>query len=167
MHSYYLREMYLHNNLIKRDKLTIAGEAIDLDRIVQPLYAVTAEDDHIAPWKQCYRIRKYVNIKASVRFVLSTSGHILGIVNPPANPPKRSYWIAEPDRNEHWEHWFDRAEKKPGTWWEDWTRWVSVQAIWLRPIRLPTASSPPSLMRREPTFWKNRPSMPLSAHARN
>ncbi len=58
MHSYYLREMYLNNNLIKRDKLTIAGESIDLDDIVQPLYAVTAEDDHIAPWKQCYRIRK-------------------------------------------------------------------------------------------------------------
>jgi len=124
MHSYYLREMYLHNNLIKRDKLTIAGEAIDLDRIVQPLYAVTAEDDHIAPWKQCYRIRKYVNIKAPVRFVLSTSGHILGIVNPPAKPPKRAYWIAEPERNEHWEHWFERAEKKPGTWWEDWTAWL-------------------------------------------
>ncbi|UCV06971.1 PHA/PHB synthase family protein [Dechloromonas denitrificans] len=124
MHSYYLREMYLHNNLIKRDKLTIAGESIDLDLITQPLYAVTAEDDHIAPWKQCYRIRKQVNVKAPVRFVLSTSGHILGIVNPPVNPPKRAYWIAEPERNEHWEHWFERAEKKPGTWWEDWTRWL-------------------------------------------
>ena len=124
MHSYYLREFYLNNNLIKRDKLTIAGETIDLDLIEQPLYAVTAEDDHIAPWKQCYRIRKQINVKAPVRFVLSTSGHILGIVNPPANPPKRAYWIGEPERNEHWEHWFDRAEKKPGTWWEDWTRWL-------------------------------------------
>ncbi|HXE40115.1 MAG TPA: alpha/beta fold hydrolase, partial [Azonexus sp.] len=124
MHAYYLREMYLHNNLIKRDKLTIAGESIDLDLITQPLYVVTAEDDHIAPWKQCYRIRKQINVKAPVRFVLSTSGHILGIVNPPAKPPKRAYWIAEPERNEHWEHWFERAEKKPGTWWEDWTRWL-------------------------------------------
>ena len=124
MHSYYLREMYLHNNLIKRDHLTIAGEPIDLDRIVQPLYAVTAEDDHIAPWVQCYRIRKYVNVNASVRFVRSSSGHILGIVNPPANPPKRSYRIAEPERNEHWEHWLDRAETRQGTWWEDWTRWL-------------------------------------------
>ena len=124
MHSYYLREMYLHNNLIKRDKLTIAGESIALDLITQPLYAVTAEDDHIAPWKQCYRIRKQINVAAPVRFVLSTSGHILGIVNPPANPPKRAYWIAEPERNEHWEHWFERADKKPGTWWEDWTRWL-------------------------------------------
>jgi len=124
MHAFYLREMYLNNNLIKRDKLTIAGESIDLDRIVQPLYAVTAEDDHIAPWKQCYRIRKGINVNAPMRFVLSTSGHILGIVNPPANPPKRAYWIAEPERNEHWEHWLDRAEKKPGTWWEDWTHWL-------------------------------------------
>jgi polyhydroxyalkanoate synthase len=124
MHSYYLREMYLHNNLIKRDKLTIAGEPIDLDRIVQPLYAVTAEDDHIAPWKQCYRIRKYVNVNASVRFVMSSSGHILGIVNPPVDPPRRSYWIGEPERNDHWETWFDHAEKKDGTWWTDWTAWL-------------------------------------------
>ena len=124
MHSYYLHEMYLNNNLIKRDKLTIAGEPIDLDRIVQPLYVVTAEDDHIAPWRQCYRIRKYINVQATVRFVRSSSGHILGIVNPPVNPPKRSYWIGEPERNEHWEHWFDRAEHKPGSWWEDWIVWL-------------------------------------------
>jgi len=127
MHSYYLHEMYLNNNLIKRDKLTIAGETIDLDRIVQPLYVVTAEDDHIAPWKQCYRIRKYINVQAQVRFVRSSSGHILGIVNPPVNPPKRSYWIGEPERNEHWEHWFDRAEHKPGSWWEDWTAWLGAR----------------------------------------
>jgi polyhydroxyalkanoate synthase subunit PhaC len=124
MHAYYLREFYLENNLIKRDKLNIAGQPIDLDNIVQPLYVVTAEDDHIAPWKQCYRIRKCINVEAPVRFVLSSSGHILGIVNPPVNPPKRSYWIGEPVRNEHWEHWFERAEKKAGTWWDDWTRWL-------------------------------------------
>ncbi|HEX5802672.1 MAG TPA: alpha/beta fold hydrolase [Azospira sp.] len=124
MHSFYLREMYLNNNLMKRDALTIAGEPIDLDRIVQPLYAVTAEDDHIAPWRQCYRIRKYVNVGAPVRFVLSTSGHILGIVNPPVNPPKRSFWVGEPERNEHFEHWYDRAEKRPGSWWEDWVGWL-------------------------------------------
>ncbi len=125
MHSYYLHQMYLQNNLIKHDKLKIAGEPIDLDRIVQPLYAVTAEDDHIAPWRQCYRIHKYVNVKTPVRFVLSSSGHILGVVNPPANPPKRSYRIAVPEHNEHWEHWLERAEKKTGTWWDDWTAWLN------------------------------------------
>jgi polyhydroxyalkanoate synthase len=127
MHSFYLRQMYLHNNLMKRDALTIAGEPIDLDLIAQPLYAVAAEDDHIVPWRQSYRIRKYINVDAPVRFVLSTSGHIFGIVNPVVNPPKRSFWVAEPERNEHFEHWFDRAEKKPGSWWEDWLAWLSPQ----------------------------------------
>ncbi|MBF1165769.1 MAG: alpha/beta hydrolase, partial [Dechloromonas agitata] len=131
---YYLREFYLNNNLIKRDKLTIAGEAIDLDEIVQPLYVVTAEDDHIAPWKQCYRIRKVINVEAPVRFVLSTSGHILGIVNPPVKPPKRAYWIGEPVRNEHWEHWFERAEKRDGSWWEDWAAWLGERTgEWVEP----------------------------------
>lgn len=127
MHSFYLREMYLHNNLMKRDALTIAGQSIDLDCITQPLYAVGAEDDHIVPWRQSYRIRKYINVKAPVRFVLSTSGHILGIVNPVISPPKRSFWVAEPERNEHYEHWFARAEKKPGSWWEDWLAWLAPQ----------------------------------------
>jgi polyhydroxyalkanoate synthase len=124
MHSFYLREMYLKNNLIKRDHLTIAGEPIDLHRIVQPLYAVTAKDDHIVPWKQSYRIRKYLSVKAPMRFVLSTSGHILGIVNPPVNPPKRAFWASEPRYNEHYEDWQKRTEQKPGTWWEDWVVWL-------------------------------------------
>jgi polyhydroxyalkanoate synthase subunit PhaC len=145
MHSFYLREMYLNNNLMKRDALTIAGEPIDLDRITQPLYAVTAEDDHIAPWKQCYRIRKYVNVKAPVRFVLSTSGHILGIVNPVVNPPKRSFWVGEPERNEHFEHWFDRAEKKPGSWWEDWVAWLRPQCGPMVAPLSTTAKSYPAL----------------------
>jgi polyhydroxyalkanoate synthase len=125
MHSFYLRRMYLHNDLMKRDALTIAGESIDLDRITQPLYAVSAEDDHIVPWRQSYRIRKHINVKAPVRFVLSTSGHILGIVNPVVKPSKRSFWVAEPERNEHFEHWLGRAEKKSGSWWEDWLAWLS------------------------------------------
>lgn len=128
MHAYYLREMYLHNNLMKRDKLTIAGEPIDLDRITQPLYAVTAEDDHIAPWKQCYRIRKYVNVAAPVRFVLSSSGHILGIVNPPTNPPKRTFKVAEADRNQHWERWLEGAEHQQGSWWGDWVQWLETRS---------------------------------------
>lgn len=122
MHSYYLREFYLENNLIKRNAVHLAGEDLDLNLITQPLYAVTAQDDHIAPWKQCYRIHKYVS--GSVRFVLSTSGHILGIVNPPANPPKRSYWVGEPARTDKVDYWLSQAEKQAGTWWDDWTRWL-------------------------------------------
>jgi polyhydroxyalkanoate synthase len=127
MHSFYLREMYLHNNLVKRDALTIAGEPIDLDRITQPLYAVGAEDDHIVPWRQCYKIRRYVNVNAPVRFVLTTSGHIFGVVNAVVTPPRRSFWVADPERNESHEHWLDRSDKKAGSWWEDWLAWLSPQ----------------------------------------
>jgi len=127
MHSFYLREMYLHNNLIKRDALTIAGEPIDLDRISQPLYVVGAEDDHIVPWRQSYKIRRYVNVKAPVRFVLTTSGHIFGVVNAVVTPPRRSFWVADPQRNETYEHWLARSEKKAGSWWEDWLAWLSPQ----------------------------------------
>ena len=126
MHVYYLREMYLNNNLIKKDALNLCGEPIDLGKIVQPLYAVAAEDDHIAPWKQCFRIHKY--IQGPVRFALSTSGHILGIVNPPVHPPKRSFWVGEPERGETAEQWQNRLESKPGTWWEDWVRWLVPQS---------------------------------------
>jgi len=140
MHSFYLREMYLKNNLVKRNALTIAGEAIDLDRIVQPLYAVTAEDDHIAPWQECYKIRKSINVAAPVRFVLSTSGHILGIVNPPVSPPKRAYWCAEPERNDSSEQWLGNAEKQPGSWWTDWTNWLHQKTgDWISAY--PTASA--------------------------
>ncbi|MDR3159163.1 MAG: alpha/beta fold hydrolase [Zoogloeaceae bacterium] len=127
MHSYYLREMYLKNNLVKRDHLTIAGQPIDLHCITQPLYAVTAIDDHIAPWTQCYRIRKYINENAPVHFVLSTSGHIVGIVNPPVNPPKRAFWSGEPGPNERYDDWMKRSKKQPGSWWEEWKVWLETR----------------------------------------
>jgi polyhydroxyalkanoate synthase len=127
MHSWYLRQLYLHNNLVKRDALTLGGESIDLARIEQPLYAVVAAEDHIAPWQSCYQIRKYIHADTPVRFVQSSSGHILGIVNPPVNPPKRSYCVAEPAARETAEHWLARTEKRPGTWWGDWTDWLNAR----------------------------------------
>jgi polyhydroxyalkanoate synthase len=122
MHKWYLHEFYLHNNLIRKDALTVAGEKIDLERIVQPIYAVAATDDHIAPWKQAFRINNFV--AGSRRFVLSSSGHILGIVNPPVVPSKREYWVANPERHESADDWRDRAEHQPGSWWEDWVAWL-------------------------------------------
>ena len=122
MHSWYLRELYLNNSLIRKDALTVAGESLDLARITQPLYAVTAEDDHIAPWKQCYKINNHVT--GDKRFVLSSSGHILGIVNPPVDPPKRQYWVADAHRSDRPEAWRTIAEQRPGSWWEDWMAWL-------------------------------------------
>jgi polyhydroxyalkanoate synthase len=127
MHSFYLRQMYLHNNLVKPDALTIGGELIDLTRITQPLYAVSAQDDHIVPWQQSYRIRQHVNVATPVRFVLTTSGHIFGVVNPVVTPPKRNFWVAEPASNEHSAHWLEHATKNPGSWWTDWLAWLAPQ----------------------------------------
>ena len=123
MHEYYLREMYLKNNLVKRDALTIAGEPIDLVHIHQPLYDVSAEDDHIAPWRQTFKINGYVT--SPKRFVLSSSGHILGIVNPPVSPPKRSYRIGPAHRGQSADNWYSQAESRAGSWWEDWREWLA------------------------------------------
>jgi polyhydroxyalkanoate synthase len=126
MHEYYLRELYLKNNLVKKDALTIAGQPIDFGQIHQPLYAVTAEDDHIAPWQQCFRANNH--IPGEKRFVLSSSGHILGIVNPPVTPPKRSYRVAEAHRRDTTEQWLERAREHQGSWWEDWMKWLKPRS---------------------------------------
>ncbi len=126
MHQWYLREFYLNNNLIKKDALTLAGEKIDLERIVQPVYSVGAADDHVAPWRQTFRINNYV--AGSKRNVLSSSGHILGIVNPVVTPPKREFWVANVERHDTPETWRERAEHRVGSWWEDWMEWLKPQS---------------------------------------
>ena len=129
MHAFYLREMYLKNRLVQPDALTLAGETIDLDRITQPLYAVSAQDDHIAPWQSCYKIRESVNLAAPVRFVLSTSGHIMGIVNPPGVPGRSFQALTrrhdgaylDPDA------WLRAASRHEGSWWTAWDTWIKAK----------------------------------------
>ncbi len=122
MHSFYLREFYLHNRLAEPDGVTLGGRGIDLRRIQQPLYAVGAEQDHIAPWEETFKIGALVG--GPVRYVLATSGHILGIVNPPVTPPKRRYWAADLAAGDTSLEWRDRTTKAPGSWWEDWVAWL-------------------------------------------
>jgi polyhydroxyalkanoate synthase len=126
MHTWYLREFYLNNKLVKKDALTVAGEAIDLERIVQPLYVVAAEDDHIAPWKQTFGVNAFVS--GARRYVLSSSGHILGIVNPVVQPPKREYWVGAAERHDSHESWRAHAEHHAGSWWQDWMEWLKPQS---------------------------------------
>ncbi|MEW9900443.1 class I poly(R)-hydroxyalkanoic acid synthase [Chitinivorax sp. PXF-14] len=126
MHKYYLREFYLHNKLIQPDALTIAGEKIDLSAIKVPLYSVGAEEDHIAPWRQTFTLSKLVSGESI--YTLSTSGHILGIVNPPVNPPKRSYWSGSPTAGETPDDWQARQGKVAGSWWEHWLAWLAPQS---------------------------------------
>jgi polyhydroxyalkanoate synthase len=124
MHEFYLRAMYLRNDLVRPNALTLAGEPIDLARIHVPLYQVATEDDHIAPWRQTFRINGCVT--GHKRFVLSSSGHILGIVNPPVSPPKRRYRAAPAHRGQTADAWHVAAEQHEGSWWKDWSAWLAV-----------------------------------------
>jgi polyhydroxyalkanoate synthase len=122
MHSWYLREFYMNNNLIKKDGVTLGGYPIDLALIRQPLYAVGTQEDHIAPWRGTFHTCRF--IQAPVRYALSTSGHILGIVNPPVTPPKRSYWAGAWDGEHDGKVWRSKQKKVAGSWWEDWSAWL-------------------------------------------
>lgn len=122
MHSFYLREFYLRNKLIEPDGVVLAGEAIDLKRIRQPLYMVGCEEDHIAPWKATFAL--CAKVAAPVRYALTTSGHILGIINAPVEPPRRAYWAGDATGASDPEEWLSRQQRTPGSWWQDWTAWL-------------------------------------------
>jgi polyhydroxyalkanoate synthase len=125
MHSYYLREFYLENNLVKKDRLTLGGRPIDLGRITQPLYMVGTEEDHIAPWKETFKLCGLT--KGPVRYVLSSSGHILGIVNPPVDPPKRKFVAGDAAGRTDPEAWREGLVRASGSWWPDWVEWLRPQ----------------------------------------
>ena len=123
MHSYYLRNMYIHNKLREPKGLTIAGRSIDLSSVTTPCYFISAKDDHIAPWKSTFSGAKLFGGK--VRFVLGGSGHIAGIVNPPvAN--KYCFW-ANDELTHEAESWLQNADRFDGSWWSDWSVWITSQ----------------------------------------
>lgn len=128
MHSYYLRQFYWQNNLVKPGHIKLAGHPIDLGTIKQKLFAVSAEDDHIAPWTSCYSISKRLDPATPVEFVLSTSGHILGIINPVNPGSKRAYWAGRTRPEEDAKTWQRAIEKKPGSWWPHWVQWLKEHA---------------------------------------
>ncbi len=121
MHGLYLREMYLENKLVEPGAITLAGTPIDLTAIETPVYMLSTRDDHIAPWKSTYAATQLY--KGPVKFVLSASGHIAGVINPPA-AGKYCYWTnaktpKDPDS------WLADAAQHDGSWWPDWQKWIS------------------------------------------
>jgi polyhydroxyalkanoate synthase len=116
--------MYLENNLAKRGRLTIAGQKMDLAAVRVPTYAMGAREDHIVPWESAYR--SVTLLKGEKRFVLGASGHIAGVINPPAKG-KRCYWtnntLADTAHD-----WQARAQEHPGSWWTDWSEWLKPHA---------------------------------------
>lgn len=124
MHSFYLRNMYLKNLLREPGALTIAGIPIDITQSKTPAYFISTVEDHIAPWQSTYAGARL--LKGPVRFVLGGSGHIAGVINPPA-VGKYGYWThsklpAKP------EDWLASAKQHAGSWWTDWSQWVSGHA---------------------------------------
>lgn len=122
MHSQYLRACYLHNSIVKPNAFVIDDTPIDLAKISSPLYVLGAENDHIAPWHATYLTTQYVG--GETKYTLSNSGHIAGIVNPPGG--KKSLYYTKPQaiRGESAADWLESAERRPGSWWDDWAVWA-------------------------------------------
>jgi len=123
MHSFYLRNMYIKNLLGVPGGITLSGVPIDLSKVKLPAYFISTVEDHIAPWKTTYKGARYLG--GPVRFVLGGSGHIAGIVNPPA-AKKYHYWTSD-SLPESADEWFATAQQHPGSWWEDWQKWMDGQ----------------------------------------
>lgn len=124
MHSFYLRNMYLENNLVKPGSISLAGEPIDLTTVDLPTYMISCKEDHIAPWASTYEATKL--FKSKVRFVLSASGHIAGVVNPPA-AKKYCFWT-NTKNPESAEDWLATSKENPGSWWTDWDKWLKSKS---------------------------------------
>ena len=122
-HGWYLHNTYVENNLIQPGKIHLKGEKLDLGCIGLDIYAVGAEKDHIVPWDAAWRITQIMS--GQVRFVLASSGHIAGIINPPGG--KGTYWTSEAGA-ETPEQWRRGAERHDGSWWTDWSSWLAAHA---------------------------------------
>jgi len=124
--SWYFRNTYLENNLKVPGLAQAADTPIDLTRLEMPAYLFGSREDHIVPWVSAYASTQL--LRGPRRFVLGASGHIAGVINPPAKK-KRSYWVAPEgaslpgDPNA----WLSQAQERPGSWWSDWAEWLSGQ----------------------------------------
>ena len=126
MYCWYLRNTYLENNLVKPGKVTVCGEKVDLRKIDAPAYVYASREDHIVPWDGAYRNTQVLGGKT--RFVLGASGHIAGVINPPAKG-KRSHWTgATAALPASAQDWFEKAKEHPGSWWPDWCAWLAGHA---------------------------------------
>jgi polyhydroxyalkanoate synthase subunit PhaC len=121
MYVEYVREMYLDNRLREPGALTMCGQAIDLRRIAIPAYLFATHDDHIVPWRSAYKSTGLLG--GDLTFVLGSSGHIAGVVNPPAKR-RRNFWTNELLTDDA-DDWLARAAEHPGSWWPHWSEWLS------------------------------------------
>jgi polyhydroxyalkanoate synthase len=125
-YAWYLRNTYLENNLVKPGQVTVCGEKIDLQSLDMPFYIYGSREDHIVPVAGAYASTQL--LPGNKRFVMGASGHIAGVINPPAKN-KRSHWIRTDGKfPADLSAWLDGAHEHPGSWWGDWSAWLQGQA---------------------------------------
>ena len=124
MFCWYVRNTYLENKLRQPGATTQLGEAVDLGRVDVPSFIYASKEDHIVPWKTAYASTELLS--GDKTFVLGASGHIAGVINPPAKM-KRNFWVAAADADlpTDADAWFSAAEKVPGSWWPTWNEWLA------------------------------------------
>jgi len=127
--AWYLRNAYLQNNLRKPGGTSARGHALDLSVLSMPTYVYGSRDDHIVPWKSAYASTGI--LRGRMRFVLGSSGHIAGVVNPPA-ASRRHYWVCDDVAAEAMprdpQAWLSAAGRHEGSWWPDWSRWLAAHS---------------------------------------
>ena len=125
-YAWYLRNTYLENNLVKPCKAQVCGEGIDLRKVDLPVYLYGSREDHIVPIGGAYASTQVLPGKK--RFVMGASGHIAGVINPPASK-KRSHWVREDSKfPANVNDWIAGATELPGSWWDDWSNWLKTHA---------------------------------------
>jgi polyhydroxyalkanoate synthase len=124
MYVWYLRNTYLENRLREPGALTTCGEPVDLSKIDVPTFIYGSREDHIVPWQTAYA--SVPLLSGPLKFVLGASGHIAGVINPPAKK-KRNFWMLEGEAKtlpESADAWLEAATEVPGSWWPEWTTWL-------------------------------------------
>ncbi len=140
-HTFVMRNMYVGNRLREPGGLTLAGETIDVTRVTTPSYVLSTVEDHIAPWKTTYETTQL--FAGPVEFVLGASGHIAGVINPPAKG-KYGHWThaktpSTPDE------WLAAAKEHEGSWWPHWDRWLEAFGGGEVPARVPGSGGLPAI----------------------
>jgi polyhydroxyalkanoate synthase len=130
-HSYYLRNCYLENRLSK-GTMEIAGVTLDLHKVKVPIYNLATREDHIAPAKSVLFGSHLFG--GPVKYVLTGSGHIAGVVNPPAKA-KYQYWTGAKPSGDDLDAWLKNAQEHPGSWWPDWLDWLKSEDTETVPAR--------------------------------
>ena len=141
MHTFFMRNMYVGNRLREPGGLTLAGEAIDVTRITTPSYVLSTAEDHIAPWKTTYATTQL--FAGPVEFVLGASGHIAGVINPPAR--KKYGYRTGSENPASPEAWLAASLAHGGSWWPHWDRWLEPFGGGEVPARAPGEGGLPAI----------------------